>query len=340
MAPDAATITADSSPTEILKSLTPAQTKEWRTTGKLPDIPATPPKETTEAASSTAATTEVTEEPAKAPETSTAPVAVEPKSEKPKGAEARIKELLAANKELEAKLEAARKAPIVAPAKIEEVAKPHRNDVDPKTGLPVYASDEAFDTAFESYLTAKVTADVEKRTAKAQADARAAEQNKIIEQRWQNSLKIANEKHTDFAKVLGIDEKGAFHNEALKTIKSNSVVDAWILDSDIGAEMLYHFAKNPEDLVTIQEMNAFRAARALTKLEETLSGKTATPPKETPAPRSEATSVTRAPAPPASISGKATAPADEVEAAVKTEDFRRFQKAANAEEFAKKRKAS
>lgn len=338
MAPDAATITADSSPTEILKSLTPAQTKEWRTTGKLPDIPEAPPKEKTEAASSTAATTAVTEPP-KA-ESSVAPATTEPKSEKPKGAEARIKELLAANKKLEADLEAARKAPVVAPAKIEEIAKPRRNDVDVKTGQPMYASDEAYDEAFEKYLTSKVTADVEKRTAKAQSDAKAAEQNRIIEARWQNALKIAHERHPDFKEVCQIDGKGKFNNPELVKIKDGGILSARILKSDIGAVILYYLASNPGEVEKFQDItDAFDASDAFLELEQKCKGTaTTTPTKEAPATRSSET-VTRAPAPPSSVGGRATAPADETEAALKREDFRSYRKNANAEDF-KKRKAS
>lgn len=348
MAPDAA-VTVESSPTEILASLTPEEKAKWRQTGNLPEPKKEIPKEsTTEAVPSPAATTDVTE-PAKAAETTAAPVAANQEHKPNKGAEARIKELLAANKKLEVELEAARRAPVVTPAKIEEVAKPHRYDVDPKTGQAMYATDAAFDEAFETYLTAKVTADVEKRHAKARQDERIAEQNRLIEQRWQNALKIANEKHEDFAKVLDIGDeeqngkmlKNIFRNKDLKTIKTNGVLDAWILDSEIGAEMLYHFAKNPSEIARIQSLSAFAAARELTKIEEKLSAppSASTKKEEKPAESSSTAQVTRAPAPAASVSGKATAPVDEVEAAVKDEDFSRFKRVANREDFAKRTKS-
>lgn len=348
MATDA--VTLESSPSEILASLTPAQTKEWRTTGKLPDLPEKKPVESkesipakTEAESSPAAKTEVTEPPQA--EASAAPVAAK-EEPKPKGAEARIKELLAANKQLESELEKLRKAPVAAPAKIEEVARPRRTDMDAKTGKAMYATDEAFDEALEKYLTTKVTADVEKRQAKATMDARIAEQNAILERKWQNSLKIANEMYPDFAKVLDIGDeerdgktlKGVFRNKDLKTIKTNGVLDAWILDSEIGAILLYHLAKNPAEIERIQSLSSFSAARELTKLEEKLSGPKASS-KEEKAEGAPKPKVSSAPAPAASISGKATAPTDEVVAALQAEDFRRYSKAANAEDFAK-RKAS
>lgn len=347
MAPDVATVTADSSNSEILASLNDTQRKEWRTTGKLPDLPEAPPKKTeakTEADSSPAA--KETPEPAKAAETSAEPVPAK-EEHKPKGAEARIKELLAETKRLNAELETARKAPIIAPAKVEEVAKPRRTDVDAKTGQPMYATDEVFEEAMEKYLVAKVTADVNKANAKAQSEARIAEQNRIIEQKWQNSLKIANENHPDFAKVLDIGDetvngkalKNVFRNKDLKTIKSNGVLDAWILDSEIGAEILYHLAKNPAEIERIQSLSAFAAARELTKLEDKLSASTSAPTKKEEKAESSSPNVTRAPAPAADVSGKATAPANEVEAALKRENFKSYKAAADAEEYAKRKKS-
>jgi hypothetical protein len=348
MATDA-TITVDSSSTDILKSLTPAQTKTWRTTGELPEVKETPkekpkaeaPKEKTEAASSTAAKSEVTEAPAKATETPAESVPAKTESRpKHEGAEARIKDLLAENKRLATELEAARKVPTVAPAKIEEVAKPHRNDVDPKTGQAKYATDDAFEEAHEKYLTAKVTKDVEARHAKAQSDARLAEQNRIIAEKWQNSLKIATEQHPDFAEVLQFDDKGGSKNEAVKSIKANGVLDAWILDSEIGASLLYHLAKNPAEIARIQSLNPFAAARELTRLEQKLGSAApakTTPIKEEKAADSTIKKVSSAPAPATSVGGKNAPPVDEEDAALSSEDFARYQKAANAAEFRQKK---
>jgi len=345
MASEAAVVERTNSQT--LASLTPAEMKEWRVTGKLPseksvsEKPAEKESKTEAAASSPAAKTEVTEIAGEKPasETSAAPVTAK-EEPKPKGAEARIKALLAENKKLESEILELRKKPAVAQAKpIEEPARPRRNDVDSKTGLALYASDDAYSEALEKYLTAKVTADVEKRSAKAQAEQRIVEQRKLQEKKWHNALKIANEKHPDFAQVCEIDDKGAFQNKALKSIKSNGVLDAWILDSDMGAEILYHLAKTPEDIERIESLPPFSAARELTKLEDKLSGSVSAPPKEEKAEVQPKPKVTGAPAPAASIAGKATAPADEIAAAVDAEDFRRYARVANAADHAK-RKAS
>src|SRR5271155_1355878 len=98
MAAETATVTAESSNSEILASMSDVERKNWRVTGKLPEVPTkeTPKEEKTEAASSTAANTETPAATSEktAAETSAAPVTAK-EEHKPKGAEARIKELLA-----------------------------------------------------------------------------------------------------------------------------------------------------------------------------------------------------------------------------------------------------
>lgn len=339
MATDAKTITVESSPTQILASMTAEDRKVWRQTGNLPEPKteaASSPakeevKETKPAESSPAAESEVPEKKAGA---SDAPPAEPVK----KNAESRIKELLADNKKLANELESLRKAPLHVQAKIEEVAKPRRNDLDSKTGQAKYASEEAFEAAYEEYLTAKVTGDVEKRHAKQMQETRIAEQNRIQQQRWQNSLKLAMERHSDFAKVCELDKDGKFQSAELKTIKDNGVLDAFCLDSEIGAQILYHLAAHPGEVRRIQEMSSFAAARELTRLEDRLSGS-----RSGPGERQAAGSPKRnqgPPTPPAEVGGKGSAPRDEEEAAAEAGDFRRYMKAANENEFRKKRKAS
>lgn len=351
MATDA-TVTVESSPTDVLKSLTPAQHKTWRETGEIPESKSPPAKETpkeekTEAASSPAAKTEVAapapEKAAEKEPAKSAPAVEEPKA----NAETRIKDLLAENKELKVKLDAMQKAPVAAPAKTEAPAKPHRNDVDAKTGQVLYATDEAFEEAHEKYLTEKVTQDVRKQVAKEAEDRQVAEQTRILQQRMINSIKITTEKHPDFQQVLkakDIEKDGkkitVFEADAVKRIKSGGMIDRWILDSDIGMEMLYHLAKNPDEVDRIEALNPFAAARELTKLEDKLSAPpSATPSKkeEEPAKGSAAPKVSGAPAPAASVNGKGTAPLDEELAATEAGDFKRFQKAANEADFRKKK---
>lgn len=341
MATDATVLTQESSPSDILKSLTPEQRKTWREKGDLPELPPKKEKiETAPAESSPAAKTAVTEpagEPAKTP-AEPVPAKTEPKA---KGAESRIKELLADNKRLNAELETLRKAATPVPAKkTEETAKPHRNDVEEKTGQPKYATDDEFLDARDKYVFEQASKKTREDIADEQKAASIEAQNKLLREKWQNSLKIATERHPDFAKVCEIDSKGAFQNAELKSIKDKGILDAWILDSEIGGQILYYLASHPGEVKRFDSLNPFNASRELTKLEDKLSGTTSASPEkkeEKHAEGSPATKVTGAPAPAATVGGKATAPVDEIEAALKAEDFRRYQKAANEEEFRRKK---
>lgn len=324
------------SSSEILSSLNAEQTREWRSTGKLPDEKTQVSTESTEAASSPAAK-ETTEPPAKATETpaGSVPASKEP-PKKAEGAPERIKELLSENKQLRTKLEELQKVPVTAAKKDEAPAKPQRTDVDPKTGQLLYANDEAFEQAREEYLTKKITADVQKQTAKAAEEARIAEQNKLVEQRWLNSIKIATEKYPDFVEVMKRDDKGVFHGAEIKLIQGGSLLDRWILDSEVSGEILYYLETHPGEVVRIQALGAFQGARELTRIEEKLSAAPSAPAKKSeevpPAKRAPG-----APAPAADVSGKSTAPVDSLAAAVSKGNFAAYQKEANDED-ARKRK--
>lgn len=339
----------EKSTTQILRDLTPKQMKTWRETGDLPDSKSEKSddkkedsKQSTEADSSTAAKKDVAapkaEEPAKS--------AVADKTEPVKAnAETRIKDLLAENRVLQQKLEDLQKQPVSAVKKESEPAKPSRNDTDAKTNQPLYATDEEYLDARDKYVAEMASRKTRADIAKESLERNAAEQNQLIERRMLNSIKIAKEKHPDFLEVLkakDIEKDGrtitVFEAPAVKAIKTNGVLDAWILDSEIGMEILYHLATRLEEVERIQSLNAFNAARELTKLEESLSRSTVVAKKEeSGSPATADKKVSGAPAPAAAVGGKATAPADEEEAATTAGDFKRFQKAANEADWRKKK---
>jgi len=329
---------AEKSGTEVLKDLTPKQRQTWRATGELPESKlATPAPEPSK---------KPPKEPEPSPAPAPAPVPVEDKpaveaakTSRNKDAETRITELLTENKKLQSELETLRKIPVSTAPKGDEPAKPGRNDLDPKTNQPLYATDEEYLDARDKYVAESASRKARADIAKEQNDARVAEQNKIIEKRLQNSLTIAQERHPDFAEVLKAetkDGKTSFKAEAVQRIKSNGVLDGWILDSEIGAEILYHLAKNPAEVDRIQALSPFSAARELTKLEEKLAAGEAKPPEKKEEPASAAKPVVVPPAPASSVGGKATAPVDEEAAAIADGDFRRYKKTADAEEHRRK----
>lgn len=76
-----------------------------------------------------------------------------------------------------------------------------------------------------------------------------------------------------------------------------------ILDSDLGPQLAYHFAKNPDALMRLNSMSPTAAAREIGKLESTLSAKPA-------APAASTKKVSAAPAPAGTLGtqGRATTP--------------------------------
>jgi len=344
--------TTEQSGTEVLASLTPTQRTKWRQTGDLPEEKSAEKKieekkieerklETKDSKTDGASSTPEKAAPAKVEEP--AKSAVADKSEPQ--ARTRIgRDLVAENKELKAKLEELQRQAPIAVKKDDVSPKPLRNDVDEKTGQAKYATDEAFEEAREKWLTDKVTSDVRKQVAKEENDRRVAEQNQLIEKRVSNSLKIAEQQHADFREVVQVKEEQkdgktvtTFNAPALKLIKTNGMIDAWLVDTEIGGELLYYFASRAEEVERIQALNAFAAARELTRLEEKLSASPALKKESAESSATPTAKVTGAPAPASSIGGKATAPVDEEEAATQAGDFSRFKKAANEADWRKKK---
>ena len=79
-------------------------------------------------------------------------------------------------------------------------------------------------------------------------------QQKQVTMRWQEQVDAARAKHADFMEVA-LDPK--------LPIPQGSAVEQWVLDSDIGTEILYHLAKHPDELKAIHAMTPVKAARAL-----------------------------------------------------------------------------
>jgi hypothetical protein len=77
-----------------------------------------------------------------------------------------------------------------------------------------------------------------------------------------------------------------------------------ILESELGPQLAYHFAKNPDVLLRLNGMNPVQAAREIGKLEATLSAKPAAPAAPT-----KKVSNTPAPAGTLGTQGRATTPA-------------------------------
>lgn len=167
---------------------------------------------------------------------------------------------------------------------------------------------------FESYedysialgLFVADTREAEK-AAKATADQTKADADRVLGEvtaSWRTKVDAARKVYADFDAVA---------LQAPTTIRPGSVIDAWILESDKGAEVLYYLQKHPEQVARIDALSQINAARALTQIESEL-GK---PPLKT---------ITDAPAPVTAIGKKGSDPVDPIGSAVAKGDFAAFRR--------------
>jgi hypothetical protein len=348
-----AVVQVESSPTEILSKLTPAEHKTWRATGNLPEEKAAKESVSTEVAgSSPAAKTEVTDPPAKVGETPADSVPAKKEPDPPKAnAETRIKDLLAEVKSLRSQIEASSRAAAAAPAKSEEPRKPRRDDTDEKTGLLTHAdergifSEDKFQDALVEYGIERGSYKTRQDLAKQAQERLQAEIQQLVTTELQTELEAVEKRHTDFREVLQAktdkDGKALFDNPEIKKIVTNGALDVRIAESPYGWEMLYYLCKNPGVVEKIQSQRTAKSfGKEFRELERAVEATLGTSPKDIKPPEtpgSPAPKVSGAPAPAASVSGKATAPVDEENAALAAEDFKRFQREANQREWAAKK---
>jgi hypothetical protein len=98
--------------------------------------------------------------------------------------------------------------------------------------------------------------------------------------------------------------------------------------------LMLHFSENPADLDRIAALpNTVAIVREMAKLEARLSSSAAAG-GAVPAPKT----VSNAPAPPPTVGSKPAAPADEIQAAVASNDFERYAQEANRREMAARKK--
>lgn len=195
-----------------------------------------------------------------------------------KGVQPRIDELTRARREAER--EAAYWKAVAAGTQSPAQAAPQR---------PVPADFEKYDDYIDALTDWKAEAAVAKRM---EADST----RKVAETRAQTFAERQTQARTampDYDEVVGGSE----------TPIAQHVGEA-ILESDLGPQLAYHFAKNPDALMRLNGMSPVQAAREIGKLEATLSAKPA-------APAAPTKKVSNAPVPAGTMGtqGRATTPA-------------------------------
>lgn len=302
----AATMTE--APADQLGSLSHEQHHDWLLTGKLPEAkkeasPSSPAAETPEA--DTPEVDAAESETAKTPE-------IETRRAK---TERRFKELLADQQKLKAEIAELRagKAAETKTAPAAESQPPEKSTAKSKLQEKIdaiNANDSKYSTYEEKVIAiAEAVADdrFEQRDAAHQRQSEATERTKRLDV----SKEAARSAHKDFDDVIKDLGKA-------DVVAPGSVIEAWILDSDVGGELMYYFGQNREELDKIKSMNPFAQSRALTRLEDKFTSQSAPVKTET-----------KAPPAPRELGSGATAPKDDLEAAVKDGDAGRYIQEAN-----------
>lgn len=315
--PETPVVPAAAPPTEYkdLSELTDKQDAHWRLTGELPEKA---PKETPK------------------PKTDEAAPPVEAESATDEGTEAKQEqeqkpskmgygELRAHIKKLEAELAASKTAP-KADAQVEPPqpkaeklrTKPTLEDKE-KDGQPKYKNWEEYNEDLIDWKAEQKFTEYRKAEEKAKQEAATAEQARKITETWNERVKKASAKYPDLKEALSLETGPG------NLIQKGSVVDAWILDSDLGPDILHHFHLDRDDLERIGALHPIAATRELTKLEIKLSGE----PTKAPPPAEPPVKTTKTPPPAREVGGRGSSAVDDVTKAVADDDFTAYKAAAD-----------
>lgn len=320
--PVASSPTPETAPVESpsLELLTRAERQEWRKTGEIP----TPKPE------GSAPSTESSETPKSEPAPASQPDVTR---SKPKNADTRkaelqreIQDLLKQRDTLKREVQPgaapAVPPPASAPAK-PEAAKddPEPTDrLNPATGKPWKDWNE-FDQAKRAWDRREAVRTIERSLAAKDQERQTREQAVKLAEGWNQRVQAA-------VKDLGVKQEDydTQVNEKLGP-HMTPVVAQFILESPHGPKVAWYLAENPSIAQQMKTLPPWQAARALFRIEQSVSADPSTP---TPAPKTTRTSK---PAP--DLGARNAAPADEEEAAVAQGDFRRFKSVANSRSLRK-----
>lgn len=194
-------------------------------------------------------------------------------------------------------------------------------DPEPNPDDAAKYPDGVYDRKFMKDQAAWEARDVLRRERASDAERRQTAQREAHEREinasWAKRVEAAQTKFPDFrAKAL----------EAPTEITAGSPIDLWILDSPLGAEVLYTLQTTPGEVRRIAALAPMQQLRELVAIEAKLS----TPP--------EVKTVSDAPPPPRTLGDKATTPADPIRAAVASGDVDAYIREANKRDLAARRR--
>jgi hypothetical protein len=228
--------------------------------------------------------------------------------------------------------------------KAKAAPKPKIDDVDAKTGKPLYKNFAEYEDAKDAWLKTETLREWQETQAKTQQLTEQQQREREIGQSLTKKFEPVRAKYADFDKVA--------LNENL-TIPKGSVTELFLLDSDHAGEVLYHLGQHPEILGSFYAnhdpktgkftslITPQRQFRKLMEIEASLTGSLGSGTGANGDDKSSSSSakpVTQASRPPHQVSGKGTVSKDAVEQALDDGDFETYQRAQNAKELARLKK--
>lgn len=305
----AAAATTPTTPTDILRSMSAADRASYEATGELPDAikPTFAEDSSSSKPAAQAASTDATPPPAS-------------ESGKGKNAETRKAELQA---EIDGLLK--QRADLrreTAPRPLASVAAPPPAAVDlgPKpdgtdyTKYPLGTADPQFLEDLARHTAKSMLAEERAAHTAAAAKTQAQTDNQRIASEWKTKVETVKAKHADVIEKF---------SQPIN-IPAGSAMDAWILESEMGPETLYHLYDHPDEVTRILALSPVRQLEAMVLLGHSLQSDA--PPVKT---------KTDAPPPVPTLDTRPAAAANDAEAALARGDFAAYTRIQNELDLAK-----
>jgi len=259
---------------------------------------------------------------------------------KGKGVKARTEQLDGEIQELEARL--ARKADLkrqldsdtgdkTAPPPVTET-KPAELKAPVKPKSDDFKTWEEYEAAKDKYVEDlsdyKVKVAIQEDRAQRAEEAKKQQQEsegRTAAEKWNKQVESAGQKHSDWDDVVG-PIKDLVGKDARFAAGAS-----FLLDSEVGAEILYHLGVNPDEAQSIAAMSPIRQVAALTRIEDSLTKPAESVKKMTPPGPKK---VSETPPPPSDLNGRNQLAPDPVRAAIEADDTEAYMEAANARDLA------
>lgn len=148
-------------------------------------------------------------------------------------------------------------------------AQPAPKELDPRPQRAQFVSDDDYQEALTDWKVDQKLA--ERQQEEQQARANAAQQQ--LADNWQKRLTAAKTELTDFDDVVGKSE-----------VDLPNHIYVAVVESDLGPDLAYYLAQNPEEARLLKGMSPTAALRMLGKLEDRLAAEKAPPKKDEPKP--------------------------------------------------------